>query len=171
MKTRRMLSLLAVVLALTASLVTAAPAQAAQPTTLTDGSASALTNKGQPSPTGIAAMAWTPSMSPFYSPAEFAGRDMSTEERNYWLNNCPPQDACVAVGEGNGLHTVFFITRCDQRTLSNFIGDGAVTNTQIDNAQVVLKYQDGTKVRTIDANSKPTPVRVDWDPIYYLDPC
>jgi hypothetical protein len=145
-KTRRRLALLAALIASASTALAAPPAQA-----------------------GV--LAWTPTLTPFYSDSEFVGRHVSTEERNYWLNNCPPGDVCVAAGEGNGLHTIYFLFECPQRTLSAFKGDGAVTNTQTGHAVVVLKDQNGKAAYTIGASAKPAPVRVGWDPIYYLDPC
>jgi hypothetical protein len=116
----------------------------------------------------VGVMAWTPSLN-LVPPGESVIRHVSTEDRNAILHACLSGYVCVAAGEGNGLHTIYSLYNCPERVLSNFIGDGAVSNHQTGGAQVVLKYQDGRPARTINVGQEP--VRVDWDPIYYLDPC
>lgn len=124
--------------------------------------------EGRSSAADAGVMAWTPSLSPLHWLYESVAHHVTTEERNNFLHTCKSGHACVAAGEGNGLHTVYFLYTCTERSLSNFIGDGAVANNQTDSAQVVLKRQDGSTAQVIDAVSTE---RVDWDPIYYLDPC
>jgi hypothetical protein len=153
MRTRQKLSLLAALLALVPFVLTATPAQAA-------GSA-----------TGTAA-AWYTQLTPHFPQyGEDVWIKVGLDKRNAALHSCARGFVCVAAGEGNGYHDVWFLYDCTQRTLGNFIGDGALTNNQTGNAQVVLKDRNGMVVRTINADNTPTPVRVDWDPIYYLDPC
>lgn len=116
--------------------------------------------------------AWFTNLTPHYPQyGEDVWIKVNTDKRNAALHSCARGFVCVAAGEGNGYHDVWFLYDCTQRTLSNFIGDGALTNNQTGNARVVLKDQYGKTVRTIDADNTPTPVRVDWDPVYYLDPC
>ncbi|WP_036963486.1 hypothetical protein [Promicromonospora kroppenstedtii] len=83
----------------------------------------------------VAPAAWTPNVSPLLS-QEAAGRNLTTADRNAALHNCPRLYACVAVGQGDGRHTVFFLYHCDTRTLTNFIDAGAITNRQSPGATV-----------------------------------
>lgn len=106
----------------------------------------------------------------FFGPHETVTPDASTLLRDTMLHNCDSEYACLAAGEGDGEHTVFEVTYCkpDDRWVSNFIGDGAVSNHQVDNAKVVLMDKNKKTLRTIDAGKI---VRVDWDPVYYIDVC
>ncbi|WP_219470136.1 hypothetical protein [Nonomuraea rhizosphaerae] len=111
----------------------------------------------------------SPGLFPFYRDTEVLIRDLSTPLRDIAINNCPSAYVCVAVGEGDGQHTVFKLYRCTERTISNFLGYGAVANSQTGNVTVRLKKQDGTKYQDIPVSS--TPARVYWDPVWYIDPC
>ncbi|SCL25418.1 hypothetical protein GA0074694_4215 [Micromonospora inyonensis] len=138
---------------------TAAPAAQA---TGTRGTASRTTDVG--------ATAWTPIISPLYTDREerrFAHVD--TDDRNLLIDLCPSGRLCVAAGEGDGRHTVFYLYYCNERSLTNFIGDGSAKNAQTGNARALLLNQN--RVIQVVLNPDPDPVRVDWDPIYYIDPC
>ncbi len=115
------------------------------------------------------AAAWEPWMQ-FFGPHETVTPDASTLLRDTMLHNCDSEYACLAAGEGDGEHTVFEVTYCkpDDRWVSNFIGDGAVANHQVNDAKVVLMDKNKKTLRTIDAGKI---VRVDWDPVYYIDVC
>jgi hypothetical protein len=126
-------------------------------------------SEGRPSMADVEVAAWEPWMQ-FFGPHETVTAGASTLLRDTMLHNCDSEYACVAAGEGDGDHTLFELTYCtpDDRWVSNFIGDGAVANHQIDDAKVVLKDKNKKTVRTIDAGKTE---RVDWDPIYYIDVC
>lgn len=124
--------------------------------------------EGRASTAGAEARDWNPTLTPIRSP-ETVRRNLSTAQRNAALNNCPSGFVCVAAGEGDGQHTVYTLYYCTQRTLSNFIDAGAVNNNQTGGAVVTLKRRNGSTARSIGATGDP--VRVDWLPIWYLDPC
>ncbi len=113
-------------------------------------------------------MARAPSLTPFYSGQESRHPNLSTARRNDILHNCPPSRLCVAAGEGDGEHTVFVLYRCDQRTLSNFVGDGAIFNNQPGVPNIGLGKLDGSwKFFTVDIRG----IRITWDPYWYMIPC
>ncbi|MEV6174947.1 hypothetical protein AB0L99_42965 [Streptomyces sp. NPDC051954] len=116
----------------------------------------------------VGAMAWSPGVSPLYTAKESALPHLTTDERNRIINNCQTGFLCVAAGEGNGLHTVFKLYYCGERTLSNFLGYGAIVNNQPGVSQVGLAGQD-KKYTYYDVDIRG--MRVYWDPIWYLDPC
>ncbi|TDE33218.1 hypothetical protein [Actinomadura sp. 6K520] len=140
------------------SSVTAAAAQAAE-----------TKGEGRPSTAGAEARAWIPQVIPISSP-ERVWRDVNGTERRNLLWNCPSGWACVAAGEGDGQHTVYWLYYCSQRSLTNFIDAGAVVNNQTGGATVRLKRQDGSVKEEIAARSGVI-VGVDWRPIWYIDPC
>lgn len=143
----------------TAFPMTAPPAQAAQ-----------TTRAGAPSSADVGANAWTPRISPLYTDQEERRFDhVDTGQRNLLIDICPSGRFCVAAGEGNGLHTVFYLYRCTERSLANFIGDGSAKNVQTDNATARLLNQN--RVVRVTLSPDPDPVRIDWDEIYYIDPC
>ncbi|MEH1016975.1 hypothetical protein V6U90_28245 [Micromonospora sp. CPCC 206060] len=94
---------------------------------------------------------------------------VDTDDRNLLIDICPSGRLCVAVGEGNGLHTVFYLYYCTERSLTNFIGDGSAKHAQTGNATAHLLNQN--RVFRVSLYPDPDPVRIDWDPIYYIDPC
>ncbi|MGW2716952.1 hypothetical protein [Streptomyces sp. NPDC001492] len=85
--------------------------------------------------TGTAA--WTPQIYPLFS-GEWVQRDVSSADRNAALATCAWANgiACVAVGQGDGNHSIFHLFKCDTRSLSNFIDSLAVLNHQTGGAQV-----------------------------------
>ncbi|GGW91983.1 hypothetical protein GCM10010297_12260 [Streptomyces malachitofuscus] len=110
-----------------------------------------------------------PSMTPFNPNKDKVFGDLTTTQRNDRLNNCPSGRACVAAGQGDGRHTVFELYYCGERSLSQFLGVGAVTNNQTGNVSVRLENKDGIVVSTIPANN--TSTRINWDPVWYLTAC
>lgn len=107
-------------------------------------------------------------LTPFSSP-ESVYRDQTTARRNSRLAACPSGYLCAAAGQGDGLHTVYYLYHCTQRSLSNFIDAGAVRNNQVGGAVAVLKNSAGSIIRTIPADG--VTKSVDWLPVYFLDPC
>ncbi|TDD32196.1 hypothetical protein E1286_43885 [Nonomuraea terrae] len=171
-KIRRRLSALAALLALVSMLFTVTPAQAAEPTANTVANATATTDKEHSGTADIGPTAWFPNLTPLYPEhGENVGIKMTTESRNAMLHSCARGYVCVAAGRGDGYHNVFILYSCTQRTLTDFIGDGAIMNNQTDNATVILKDQNGTTVGFVGVHNPPSPFRVRWDPVYYLDPC
>lgn len=81
--------------------------------------------------------AWTPQIYPLFS-GEWVQRDVSSADRNAALALCAVADgiACVAVGQGDGKHSIFHLFKCDTRSLSNFIDALAVDNNQTGGARV-----------------------------------
>ncbi|MGW3349659.1 hypothetical protein ACWDA3_40705 [Nonomuraea rubra] len=117
------------------------------------------------------AMAWTPGLTPFSGGQERVHRDVSTETRNNLLANCWPGYLCVAAGEGDGQHSVWELYYCTERSLTNFLGAGAVTNSQGGNAAARLLRRDRSEYMVIPADYR-KPMRVDpWDPVWYIDVC
>ncbi|UBU18676.1 hypothetical protein [Nonomuraea gerenzanensis] len=118
-----------------------------------------------------AADAWTPALTPFSGPKEKLHRNVSTETRNRLLAECWPGFLCVAAGEGDGQHSVWELYYCTERSLSDFLGAGAVTNSQGGNASARLLRQDRSVYMTVPADYR-VPKRVDpWDPVWYIDVC
>lgn len=131
-------------------------------------SALAAEPKGRSSAPDAELLARTPGLTPFYSDKENVYRNVSTDRRNQIIHNCPPSHLCVAAGEGDGEHTVFVLYYCADRTLSNFIGDGAIFNNQPGVSSVGLGKQDGTwTFFTVDIRG----IRITWDPYWYMIPC
>ncbi|MDH2429690.1 hypothetical protein [Sphaerisporangium sp. TRM90804] len=120
-------------------------------------------------PTDAQAMAWTPKVSPFSGGQERVHRNVSTETRNRLLANCGLLYLCVAAGEGDGQHSVFELYYCTERTLSNFLGAGAVTNNQTGKSARLLN-QDRSVYMTVKPNRTPTRVP-SWDTVYYIQVC
>ncbi|WP_328498918.1 hypothetical protein OHS59_43825 [Streptomyces sp. NBC_00414] len=85
--------------------------------------------------TGTAA--WTPEIYPLFS-GEWVKRDVSGAQRNSELLTCSLASgiACVAVGQGDGKHSIFHLFKCDERSLSNFVDALSVRNNQTGGAQV-----------------------------------
>ncbi len=138
-------------------------------TALSAGAPAAQAKESESQGAGAGTAAWEPWMQ-FFGLHETVTPDASTLLRDTMLHNCDSEYACLAAGEGDGEHTVFEVTYCrpDDRWVSNFIGDGAVSNHQVNNAKVVLMDKNKKTLRTIDAGKI---VRVDWDPVYYIDVC
>ncbi|MEV6963104.1 hypothetical protein AB0M97_28870 [Streptomyces sp. NPDC051207] len=80
---------------------------------------------------------WTPQIYPLFS-GEWVKRNVSTAQRRDQLIACSLASgiACVAVGQGDGMHSIFHLFRCDTRSLSNFIDSLSVRNNQTGGAQV-----------------------------------
>ncbi|OZV77171.1 hypothetical protein CA850_24505 [Micromonospora echinospora] len=131
--------------------------------------AAEATRAGASSAADVRATAWTPVVSPFYTDLERRFPNVDTEQRNLLIDLCPSKRLCVAAGEGNGLHTVYYLYYCTERSLTNFIGDGSAKNAQTDSATAHLLNQN--RVIRVSLEPDPDPVRIDWDPIYYIDPC
>jgi hypothetical protein len=115
-------------------------------------------------------MAWTPIISPIFTEQEerlFRGVD--TDLRNRLISMCPSRRLCVAAGEGIGLHSVFYLYYCTERSLTNFLGAGSAKNAQTGNA--TARFLNQNRVIRVSLTPHPDPVRIEWDPIYYLDPC
>ncbi|SCL25568.1 hypothetical protein [Micromonospora inyonensis] len=127
------------------------------------------TREGTTSRDDVHAMAWTPVISPFYTDREKRFPHVDTDGRNLLIDLCPSGRLCVAAGEGNGLHTVYYLYYCTERSLTNFIGDGSAKNAQTGSARALLLNQN--RVIQVALDPDPDPVRIDWDPTYYIDPC
>ncbi|NKZ08164.1 hypothetical protein [Actinomadura latina] len=125
---------------------------------------------GRPGASDARTLAWTPSLTPLDSRKERVKPNLTTEQRNNLLHNCWSGYLCVAVGEGDGQHTVFELWYCTRRTLSNFLGAGAVTNNQYTVYPAVLRDRNYITRMTIPTNNVPTRVD-DWGPIWYIDVC
>lgn len=86
--------------------------------------------------------AWTPNVSPLHTGSgEWVDRNLSTSARNEKLKACGALwfmegYACIAAGEGDGEHSVFYLQYCNTRSLSNFIDAGAAVNHQTGGARV-----------------------------------
>jgi hypothetical protein len=79
----------------------------------------------------VGVMAWTPVISPLApAPQETVKRNLTGAQRNALLNDCWPGYLCVAVGQGDGRHTVWELYYCTRRSVSNFIDAGGMTNHQ-----------------------------------------
>ncbi|WP_020012949.1 hypothetical protein [Promicromonospora sukumoe] len=115
----------------------------------------------------VAPAAWTPNVSPLLT-EEAAARNLTTADRNAALNNCPRLYACVAVGQGDGRHTVFFLYHCDTRTLTNFIDAGAITNHQSPGATVRFT---GPGVSPLAFAPRVDPYSFNPLPYNRVDPC
>ncbi|MET7484528.1 hypothetical protein [Streptomyces sp. NPDC005538] len=126
-----------------------------------------------PSPASdVGIAAWTPTVSPLYTnslPAEHVYRNQTNAQRSYYLNNCPRGYLCISVGQGDGLHTVFQLYYCAERTLGAFIDAGGVTNNQTGDASAFFTSADGTTWEYIPANN--VPYSFNPYPYDYLWPC
>ncbi|GAA1667123.1 hypothetical protein GCM10009745_06740 [Kribbella yunnanensis] len=103
------------------------------------------------------ATAWTPQLS-WMDSQEFVWRNVPTGQRDAKLRNCSVANgiACVSVGQGDGMHSIFHLFRCGDRTLSNFIDALAVKNHQTGGVEVRFwgpRYSTG-----IPANNRITTV-------------
>ncbi|GHE42709.1 hypothetical protein GCM10017771_62400 [Streptomyces capitiformicae] len=80
---------------------------------------------------------WTPEIYPLFS-GEWVKRDVSSAQRDSELIWCSRASgiACVAIGQGDGKHSIFHLFKCDTRSLSNFIDALSVRNNQTGGAQV-----------------------------------
>lgn len=80
---------------------------------------------------------WTPGIYPLFS-GEWVKRDVSGAQRDSELLMCSLASgiACVAIGQGDGKHSIFHLFKCDTRSLSNFIDALSVRNNQTGGAQV-----------------------------------
>ena len=133
----------------------------------------AETKDGGPSRSGAGALAWYPSLNPIDTSrdVESVHRNVSTQDRNTFVDNCPSGNVCLAAGEGDGQHTVWKLYYCTRRTLSQFNGDGAIYNHQTGGASTILLDKNGRAIPgwgTITAGQK---VRVTWDKVWYIDVC
>jgi hypothetical protein len=117
----------------------------------------------------VAAMAWTPVISPIDPGKETVKRNKTTAERNALLNDCWSGYLCVAAGQGDGRHTVWELWYCTQRTVSNFIDAGAMTNHQTGGKVAQTLDKDFLVVDRIPPDNKPHATDI-W-PVYYIDPC
>ncbi|MFI6229477.1 hypothetical protein ACIBCR_19430 [Micromonospora echinospora] len=154
----RALAIVAALVMLVSVFPTTTPAQAAD-----------ATREGASSAADVRATAWTPVISPFYTNLEKRFPNLDTEGRNLFIDLCPSKRLCVAAGQGDGLHTVYYLYYCTERSLTNFIGDGSAKNAQIDGATARLLNEN--RLIRVSLEPDPDPVRIDWDPIYYIDPC
>ncbi|MEU6076045.1 hypothetical protein [Micromonospora sp. NPDC047074] len=118
----------------------------------------------------VAAAAWTPSLVPFYGEVEQVYRNLNGSQRQFYLQYCPNGRVCLAVGEGDGQHTVYRLYRCTERGLTNFIDAGAIVNNQVGDAHVRLLGKNhellGVPVPADDVKRE-----VNWGPIWYIDVC
>ncbi|MET9105215.1 hypothetical protein [Streptomyces zhihengii] len=80
---------------------------------------------------------WTPGIYPLFS-GEWVKRDVSGAQRESELITCSLASgiACVAIGQGDGKHSIFHLFKCDTRSLSNFIDALSVRNNQTGGATV-----------------------------------
>ncbi|MFJ6085728.1 hypothetical protein ACIQI8_30495 [Streptomyces sp. NPDC092369] len=85
-----------------------------------------------------AAAGWTPEIYPLFSGEFVWARNVSSADRNAQLVACSWASgiACVSVGQGDGMHSIFHLFKCDTRSLSNFVDALAVRNNQTGGAQV-----------------------------------
>lgn len=119
---------------------------------------------------GAGTLAWTPGLTPLDPYKETVKRNLTTEERNNALHDCWPGYLCVAAGQGDGRHTVYELWYCTRRTLSNFLGAGAVTNNQNGTAPAYLLNRNKIVVSTIPSDNKTRRIS-SWDPVWYIDVC
>jgi hypothetical protein len=160
------------VLRMGATAFAAALAVAFSASSLTAPTAQAAEAKGQArsSTSGVGAMDWAPTLTPFDPFEEKVHRNLNGTQRSSLLNNCWPGYLCVAAGEGDGQHTVYELYWCGERSLSNFIDAGAAANNQSGGAVAVLRKLDRSVYQKIPADPIKI-VPVDWRPVWYLDPC
>ncbi|WP_423464250.1 hypothetical protein ACO229_06750 [Promicromonospora sp. MS192] len=118
----------------------------------------------------MAPAAWTPNVTPLYTEWEEAHRNLTTEARNYFLNNCPNENVCIAVGQGDGRHTVFKLWYCNERTLSNFINAGAVANHQLWPKVGTVRFT-GPGVPALTFAPRLAPYSFDPLPYNRVEPC
>jgi len=128
---------------------------------------------GRPSKPDAGALAWYPDLNPLDSDPEkeTVHRNLSTQDRNTFVDNCPSGHLCLAAGEGDGEHTVWKLYYCTRRSLSQFNGDGAIYNNQTGSASTILLDKNKRAIPgwgTILAGQK---VRVTWDKVWYIDVC
>lgn len=118
----------------------------------------------------FAPAAWRPDVRPLHTAdhEEVALRNLTTADRNTVLHGCPSYKACVAVGQGDGRHTVFVLYECDPRTLFNFIDAGAITNHQ--SAGATVRFT-GPGAPTLAFTPRADPYPFDPRPYDRVDPC
>jgi phage/plasmid primase-like uncharacterized protein len=149
---RGLLTLLAAVAVLSAMLAMVAPASA---------------HAAAPQNAGVTAAGWTPHLAlAGFKEREHKNVDGLTRDR--MLENCAGGYLCVAVGQGDGLHTVYELWYCTERSLSNFIDAGEIHNNQTGNA--TARLLDGSHNQRDQVNAQQQK-DVDWAPIWYLKPC
>lgn len=79
----------------------------------------------------VGVRAWTPGLTPLSpSPQETVKRNLTTAQRDNALADCWPGYLCVAVGQGDGKHTVWELYYCTRRSVTNFIDAGAMVSNQ-----------------------------------------
>ncbi|MEU7665593.1 hypothetical protein AB0B60_45155 [Streptomyces lincolnensis] len=80
---------------------------------------------------------WTPQISPLFAD-EWVKRDVPGDKRESELIWCSRLSgiACVAIGQGDGKHSIFHLYKCDTRSLANFIDALSVRNNQTGGAEV-----------------------------------
>lgn len=116
----------------------------------------------------MAPAAWTPNVTPIHTDRENVVRNLTTAARNTRLHNCEYRYACIAVGQGDGRHTVFELWYCDSRALSNFIDAGAIANHQASGATVRFT---GPGAPTLAFSPRQDPYSFDPLPYDRVDPC
>lgn len=150
---RRGLPALLVAVAVLVAMLTALAPAAAQATT--------------PQNTGFTAAGWTPGL-PLAGPKERVNRNVDGLTRDRMLENCAGGYLCVAVGQGDGLHTIFELWYCNERSLTNFIDAGEIHNNQTGGAVAWLLGSSHNQLDHVNAGVQKD---VDWAPIWYLKPC
>lgn len=132
----------------------APPAQAAAPASAARGD--------------VSVAGWTPVITPLDARKERRKPNLNGQQRDLALNECNSGYLCVAAGQGDGLHTVWELWYCGERSLTNMIDAGHINNRQFGGATARL-YDQNRGLR--DSIAEGTRADVHWRPIYYLDPC
>lgn len=122
-----------------------------------------------PAADDVSTNAWTPGLSPFYPAKERVFRNQSGAQRSHLLEECPFGYLCLAAGQGDGRHTVFWLYECPERSVWNFIDAGAVVNHQDGGAVARFKRKDYSLYWLLGADNKIH--AIDWRPVWYVDPC
>ncbi|SDT45391.1 hypothetical protein [Jiangella sp. DSM 45060] len=117
----------------------------------------------------VGTSSWTPGLSPFYSATERVWRGQDGPQRRSLLEACPLSYLCLATGEGNGRHTVYWLRECPERSIWNFIDAGAVVNHQTGGAVAGFRYQSHSLYWALGPNN--VIHSIDWKPVWYVDPC
>jgi hypothetical protein len=114
---------------------------------------------------------WTPQIYPLFS-GQWVKRNVSTAQRDNELIWCSLASgiACVAVGQGDGMHSIFHLFKCDTRSLSNFIDSLSVRNNQTGGAQVRFWGPDYSLYANADGNITRFPDDATYD-FTHLDIC
>ncbi|WP_157988071.1 hypothetical protein [Jiangella endophytica] len=125
--------------------------------------------EGSPTAGEVGSSSWTPGLSPFYSATEFVWHDQNGSQRQSRLESCPLGYLCLAAGQGDGRHTVYWLRECPERSIWNFMDAGAVINHQTGNAVAAFRYKSHALYWALRADNEIYPIA--WRDVWYVDPC